>query len=282
MLGNENSSSHIYVNGNRIAITQNLYDALVELRHREYSLVWVDMLCIDQRNSLEQAVQIQQMTLTYSRAYKVVAWLGKEDEDFLEISRILKQLLEFRESVGPECKVLDRSDLLWYLVYMWLKAISADLETLPLYRRLKTRSPVAAKLLRKVNKEFSEGDEILAEHQAYFLQRLNGVVRREYWQRAWILQEITVADSLEVICGPYNLDFDIFAQILVEMSRLHERNFISGFNESHEHIVNLSSLRDKWRPREPIYLLEALSKRLILELPKKKTRYILCLEFALT
>lgn len=65
-----------------INITTNGYAALVELykQGREVN-VWIDAICINQSNKAEKAVQVAMMDQVYSRANKVIVWLGEADED---------------------------------------------------------------------------------------------------------------------------------------------------------------------------------------------------------
>jgi hypothetical protein len=52
--------------------------ALQELRRRRILVVWVDALCINQANGYEKVYQLRQMGTIFSKATKVVAWLGPE------------------------------------------------------------------------------------------------------------------------------------------------------------------------------------------------------------
>jgi hypothetical protein len=67
----------ITVNGKKMNVTENLWNALFYLRdsHRPQTL-WVDAICIDQSNIEEKNVQIPLMSFIYSRAQEVVVWLG--------------------------------------------------------------------------------------------------------------------------------------------------------------------------------------------------------------
>jgi hypothetical protein len=75
--GNSDKVRAITVNGKKMNITKNLWDALFYLRdvHRPQTL-WVDDICIDQSNIEEKNIQIPLMSFIYSRAQEVVIWLG--------------------------------------------------------------------------------------------------------------------------------------------------------------------------------------------------------------
>ncbi|OAQ64045.1 heterokaryon incompatibility protein (HET) domain-containing protein [Pochonia chlamydosporia 170] len=71
---------HISCAGERIAIYQNLFEALVQLREtQEQSPLWVDAICIDQRNDEERNHQLLLMPSIYHQASWVVIWLGRSD-----------------------------------------------------------------------------------------------------------------------------------------------------------------------------------------------------------
>ncbi|KAH7017178.1 heterokaryon incompatibility protein-domain-containing protein [Ilyonectria destructans] len=75
--GEPTDKKKIYVNGNKIEITKNLHNALVNLRHRSKTVaLWVDQICINQANLEEKSSQIPLMTTIYSRARSVRLWMG--------------------------------------------------------------------------------------------------------------------------------------------------------------------------------------------------------------
>ena len=77
-----NDSKH-YVNcdGKRIEILKNLRDALWQLRQLgEFSYLWIDAICINQKDNSEKSQQIKLMPELYSKASLVIIWLGKSDQ----------------------------------------------------------------------------------------------------------------------------------------------------------------------------------------------------------
>jgi hypothetical protein len=70
----------IFCENERVQITSNLHAALVALRHiSNPRVVWVDALCINQGNNVEKSKQIPLMTRIYSKAQRVILWLGTSD-----------------------------------------------------------------------------------------------------------------------------------------------------------------------------------------------------------
>ena len=65
-----------------LSITRNLAVALNCLRHKDRPrTLWIDALCINQQDLDERSAQIQRMGDIYSKASRVVIWLGPESHD---------------------------------------------------------------------------------------------------------------------------------------------------------------------------------------------------------
>ncbi|GAB7330308.1 hypothetical protein MBLNU13_g01949t1 [Cladosporium sp. NU13] len=74
----------------RIAITDNLARALRRLRHRTQPRnLWIDAICIDQKNLEERSRQVAYMGEIYKRASRVIVWLGDLPADLSLLSRVL-------------------------------------------------------------------------------------------------------------------------------------------------------------------------------------------------
>lgn len=74
-------------------VTTSLYGALDALRDkRSEVLVWVDALCINQKDNEERTKQIEMMTDIYRKAESVAIWLGPEADDSDAALRLLKGL----------------------------------------------------------------------------------------------------------------------------------------------------------------------------------------------
>ncbi|KAF2813822.1 HET-domain-containing protein, partial [Mytilinidion resinicola] len=64
-------------NGRYILVPQNLLDGLCQMCFPDQSrLIWADSICIDQNSEKEKAVQISNMRRIYTRATRVLVWLG--------------------------------------------------------------------------------------------------------------------------------------------------------------------------------------------------------------
>lgn len=78
-----------------ITITDNLWDALWQFRNeREDFPLWCDQVSTDQTDPVEKAQQIRLMSNIYSRASKVLVWLGKADSETEVVYSLLRNLEE--------------------------------------------------------------------------------------------------------------------------------------------------------------------------------------------
>ncbi|KAK6826671.1 hypothetical protein RU639_004778 [Aspergillus parasiticus] len=76
--GSENTPQSILIDGQTLSVTENLYTALLYLRKRQLErLLWIDAICINQRDEDEKAQQIQFMPMIYGQATQVIVWLGE-------------------------------------------------------------------------------------------------------------------------------------------------------------------------------------------------------------
>ncbi|KIW93723.1 uncharacterized protein Z519_05037 [Cladophialophora bantiana CBS 173.52] len=67
----------IKCNGTDVPVTQNMVEALVCLRYRHGSRhVWIDAFCINQFDIAEKSTQVQDMMLIFTKAERVIVWLG--------------------------------------------------------------------------------------------------------------------------------------------------------------------------------------------------------------
>ncbi|KAI2474389.1 HET domain containing protein [Pyrenophora tritici-repentis] len=100
--GDENNRREILVNSHTVSVTANLEAALREFRKGcEFSghfKLWVDALCINQKNLVERAHHVGMMRDLYGSAWSVFAWLGKEEHHSTSAIQLLSDLAAFKEA----------------------------------------------------------------------------------------------------------------------------------------------------------------------------------------
>jgi hypothetical protein len=82
----------LYIGDHRVLITQNLAEALEHLGPREAGrpqFLWIDQLCIDQKNEPERNQQVRIMRYIYQQAKRTTVWLGLDDGTIKQASRLI-------------------------------------------------------------------------------------------------------------------------------------------------------------------------------------------------
>jgi hypothetical protein len=79
-------------------VTPNLFTALRTLHEIDRPL-WVDSLCINQKDDVERGSQVQRMGLIYTKADTVIMWLGEEENSS---DMAMNFLNEFRQVLAED------------------------------------------------------------------------------------------------------------------------------------------------------------------------------------
>lgn len=149
----------VYVDGQIFMARENLWLALNQLDYdKTIDLIWIDALCIDQRNVAERNEQVKKMKTIYERAEEVLVWLGPSINTFPEF-QFVRKLYRRRNSIR---RVTERIE-----------------------------APDAPDLLRSLAKLF----------------------QRSYWFRMWIVQELTVARKIVLLCGHDSCSADVLSAV---------------------------------------------------------------------
>ena len=172
--GSTERAAQITVNGSTMHITSNLHTALQHLRfEQEDRLLWVDAICIDQDNMAERRHQVQHMSYVYKEAECVVIWLGEGTQESDLLMDAMKRLQENNVKVEGDWR---RSAQLWMDPQAGLGDINTD-----------------------QNETWRKGMELM--------------LRRPWFQRIWILQEIANARVATIHCGTKSISARTFAQV---------------------------------------------------------------------
>jgi hypothetical protein len=166
-------SEFIRIDGKTHAVTGNLFSALRHLRYLdEDRILWIDALCIDQDNLQERGHQVALMGDIYSRAERVLIWLGPGTNNTDLLLGCLKQLeiestsdWTFRDSRWRES---------WFSLQVGMMSQHCD-----------------------IAKRHLAGLELLLE--------------RNWFKRVWILQEVANAKRATVYSGTKSVSARVFA-----------------------------------------------------------------------
>jgi hypothetical protein len=158
-------------------VTRNLYEGLLRIRDSHASKrLWVDFICINQQDDHERTVQVQQMFRIYASAMQVLAWLG-EGQSARADHAIFCILLCFAEDRHDD-------DIHW----------TYDLRGEPLNICALRRG------------EWPVGyPGMLSNALETLKQDIKSFLRRRFFARRWVVQELYFATSPLLCWGPYNL-----------------------------------------------------------------------------
>ena len=99
--GDIESSVPIICEGRSLLMTPSLHSALRRLRFTEKKrILWVDAICINQKDDAEKSVQVGLMGCIYQNAGLVIADLGERPEDWEVVKHIWDAHLAFAERHG--------------------------------------------------------------------------------------------------------------------------------------------------------------------------------------
>ncbi|KAH8757088.1 heterokaryon incompatibility protein-domain-containing protein, partial [Hyaloscypha finlandica] len=121
--GDTSETLPIWVDNNQFPVTVNLHAALLRLRDHSFErIIWIDAICINQKNPQEQGHQVQLMAKIYSNAYRVIVWLG---EEVVEIKGALEdiRLAANKELLGNSEKEINKQAILNLLQRPWFRRI---------------------------------------------------------------------------------------------------------------------------------------------------------------
>lgn len=277
----------IVLNACRALVTENLYSALRHLRHLDRSrTVWIDDLCIDQRDNSEKSHQVKQMSQIYSGASDVVVWLGAASDDSdlaFDASPGLRQLvgilrgvdhldLHF-ENIDTELKL--ESFLQSEMTSTNLAAPSSDIhEALAAEPRSFEGSPIKRLVSdifgtdgsRRSSHDIVNDLEAFIGHGAW--AALQNLFQRSWWGRLWVIQECALGRNVSFMCGCRVLgsaQIDELANDFLVLSVIRLPGLINTPNRFRIQCASeILRLRRKEvvenNNRKPIYLLPILSK----------------------
>ena len=173
----------------------NLYDALRFLQDMPARVCgrsrpkyfWIDAICIDQSNLSERAEQVALMSDLYRGAKNIIAWLGPQDattKQAFKTMEILRPLLDPNLPVsGADVARLEKA---------YGHIAPSDFFDTSIYNTKLGIKPITL------------------EMWASFAL----LVHRPWFERVWVVQEVTLAKTISLVCGLDYIDWDDLARII--------------------------------------------------------------------
>jgi hypothetical protein len=203
--GDQSVKFPISVNGKTVHVTENLNDALLRLRNSSpYLVLWIDAICINQQDEYEKSWQVNLMLQIYREAARVLVWLGlsADDSDF-----IMEGFQDFgQDAFTSGLPNLDGRELL-DAANIVQKAVSA-------FNQFKTMVGQPGTFEEMIFRRFY-GKNRCNFKKVFPPPSIEAFLRRAWWQRVWVLQEFSVARSVEFMCGDKVISADILQSALI-------------------------------------------------------------------
>ncbi|KAI2769031.1 HET-domain-containing protein [Daldinia loculata] len=224
--GDPHDKAGIICNGKPLAITAGLHTVLHHFRSpSEKRSLWADAICINQNDSNERGSQVGRMKDIYSKADRVLIWLGEEKDESdrgiavaLDIAHACHQYTSYGGS---------------------LVTISFDDElALQLFGKFRDKS------------EFPR------------LSAFARIIERLWFTRVWVVQELALATDAMVFCGNSHISW---TDLLAAITAQDHLNLWLSDHERNAYVFILERAREEWRAGIRRSLLSVLFRYRILD-----------------
>lgn len=161
-----------------LSATKNLAEALPYLRYKDKArLLWIDAICVNQKDIPDRNYHDSRMADIYSKARRVIVWLGPESDDSRTAIDIMGSLISKAHVDGPTLS---------------LKPLCSSLE----------------------DEQWADRNTRLPFDEKQF-QAVDNLLSRASFERLWIWQEIQLASNAIVMCGKQEVERESFKVALV-------------------------------------------------------------------
>ena len=214
MSGGKPKGSHlIRCDSSILLVTTNLLAALRRLRFstlRRY--LWIDAICINQEDTEEKTQQVAMMGQIYKFGHKALIWLGEAGPGTTKAMAKLQDLAQEQEKIEAKKEKFFRD--------YYCKESKRNQGGGQSYFRLSAYLvPSSLDASLKVQFEWEAKLEELLKAQSRFMEDVNGdfwqgiydIFSRTYFQRLWIIQEVVLSRTADVLCGADRCSRSIFS-----------------------------------------------------------------------
>ncbi|KAI0864975.1 heterokaryon incompatibility protein-domain-containing protein [Xylaria cubensis] len=177
--GESNITEGVLVNGINLPVTTNLASALRHFRKHGFPYnmeigkiqrLWVDAICINQKDIREKGHQVPLMGRLYANASSVLSWLGAPDSSHLD--KALRIIHDIAPVIGatPDHPEIEPTMEMIHAGFKWLNS---------------TLGTIIDRATNTLTTKWAP---------------LQALGRSMYWKRAWIIQEIVLANAKMELC----------------------------------------------------------------------------------
>ncbi|KAI1165991.1 heterokaryon incompatibility protein-domain-containing protein [Nemania serpens] len=181
--GNPHVLKRISLNGQNVEITENLWLAMRRLRDPStHRVIWIDAICINQKDDDEKSQQVAMMGEIYKRCKKCIIWLGESSDN---------------PELGVQSATATRAcELLGIL------ATDKHLPELPCFQAVE-----------------GQRTNISEQYQAHF-EALRQLLDLPWWRRIWVIQELVLPPSVKFLYASEEFSYQTLRGV-VEMLKSH-------------------------------------------------------------
>ncbi|KAI8942848.1 hypothetical protein NX059_000888 [Plenodomus lindquistii] len=248
--GSPNNKRPIWLNDLQFEVTINLESALRHLRCQVTgTLLWIDALCINQKNVEEQTHQVQMMGRIYSSCEGVLVYLGDGIGRRL-LRNHQPKIFEFGGLETPlhDFTISRRTDSL-DLPGMPSNpsddpTVTATVNVFALIDAISRREHLADTF------KISDFDNNAAQSLCALSENLRRLMHAPFtpwWTRVWVIQEIILPPSVRIFCGTVSAPWIMFAKAAL--------NYLQHIDACCQHVQNVI-------PRDALNVLGDFSDRI--------------------
>jgi len=172
------------VNNKLLDVTESLEIALRHLQKELDTLtLWIDAMCINQKDTDEKNRQIQQMSNIYQNATQVVIWLGPAADESDKVIDYLTLIGREYHKHGPK-----------------------GITSFRLIEIMKDQNESNAHIVSSLNKIFQKLDYLFPDE--FPITQYHAFGQRGWWNRVWVIQEYCLAREPVFLCGNKTISLD--------------------------------------------------------------------------
>jgi hypothetical protein len=179
--GDQQPAKYLNINGHGFAVGPGLERALFNLQNELTLPIWIDAICINQKDGPEKMAQISQMRTIYQSAKKTLIWLG-EASDYSDLA------MTYLDRIGGDA--------------FKAKILELDIDDMRGWNRV-GEDAGKEKIKNEVRGLFTKIGR--GELRSYPLEPILKLSEREWFTRAWVVQELSVARDFAFFCGPISV-----------------------------------------------------------------------------
>jgi hypothetical protein len=179
----------ITVNDSSLPISRNLYNCLQQLcLDGVKSWLWADSICINQANLQEKKRVVARMDHIYGNARLVYSWLGLSSPG-------TDQVMSWLERIGSQAppaflEAMYSGNMPHHDIQRY---ISTRLPGQPNDDDVSGKSEISCFLYSILNNAEARSTD--------FKDEMYNFLRKDYWHRIWIIQEVALAKDVSFMCG---------------------------------------------------------------------------------